>query len=87
MSVNANETVPSPKILASQNPATHVLIALALQAGGLVIAVTVAGIDDSVANLILIMMVGLLLLFMIMNSAKFTGIVNVLTNAETAATA
>lgn len=85
MSVNANEGVTSPKVLSSANPATHVLIALLLQAGGLVIAVTVAGIDDAVANLIIIIMVGLLLLFMIMNASKFSGMVNILTNAETGA--
>lgn len=82
MSVSANEGVSSPPILSSANPATHVLLALGLQVGGLVIAVTVAGIDDSVANLMLLLMVGLLLLFMIMNADKFKGIVNILTNAE-----
>ena len=81
MSVNT-EGVSVPAPFQSTNPATHVLIALALQTGGLVIAVTVAGIDDSVANLMILMMVGLLLLFMIMNANKFSGIINILTNAE-----
>jgi len=78
--------VSTPKIFSSANPATHVLLALLLQAGGLVIVVTIAGIDDTVANMMLLMMVGLLLLFMIMNYSKFDSIVNILTNAETGAT-
>jgi hypothetical protein len=82
VSDNANEGVTSPAILSSANPATRVLIALGVQTGGLVIAVMIAGLDDSVANLMLIMMVGLLLLFMIMNASKFSGIMNILTNAE-----
>lgn len=66
----------------AENPATHVLLALLLQAGGLVIVITLAGIDDTVANLMLLLMVGLLLLFMIMNAQKFTGIIDTLTNVE-----
>ena len=81
----ANSGVTTPKIFQSANPATHVLIALLLQAAGIVIAVTVAGLSDTTANLILIAMVGLLLLFMIMNADKFAGITNILTNAETGA--
>lgn len=81
MSVNANE----PQIVKSQNPATHVLLALLLQTGGLIVAVTIAGIDDTVANLILLIMISLLILFMIMNASQFSGIVNILTNAETGA--
>jgi hypothetical protein len=69
-------------ISASQNPATHVLLALAVQAGGLVIATTIAGLDDNVGNLMVLLMVGILLLFMIMNAERFTGIVNSLTNIE-----
>jgi hypothetical protein len=69
-------------ISASQNPATHVLLALAVQTGGLVIATTIAGLDDNVGNLMVLLMVGILLLFMIMNAERFTGIVNSLTNIE-----
>lgn len=82
----SNDGVSVPSIFGSANPATHVLLAVALQAGGLVIAVTVAGISDDAATFILFLMVGLLLLFMIMNADKFSGIVNILTNAETGAT-
>ncbi len=77
-----SDTSTKNSILKSHNPATHVLLALLVQTGGLVIAVTVAGIDDSIANLMILLMVGLLLLFMIMNAQAFTGITNMLTNIE-----
>jgi hypothetical protein len=86
MANQANAGVITPKIFHSSNPATHVLLALMLQTGGLVIAVVIAGLDDSVANLMVLLMVGLLLLFMIMNADKFAGITNILTNAEQGAT-
>jgi hypothetical protein len=74
--------VPAPKILSSTNPATHVLLAMIVQTGGIVIATVIAGVDDTVANLMILLMVGLLLLFMIMNYQKFAGIVDMLTNVE-----
>lgn len=82
MATLANAGVTTPKVFNSANPATHVLLALMLQTGGLVIAVIIAGLDETVANLMLLFMVGLLLLFMIMNADKFAGMVNILTNAE-----
>jgi hypothetical protein len=74
--------VSTPKIFSSANPATHVLLSLMLQTGGLVIVTTLAGLDDTVGNMMVLLMVGLLLLFMIMNADKFNGIVTMLTNVE-----
>lgn len=71
-----------PKVFSSANPATHVLLSLTLQTGGLIIVTTIAGMSDSLGNMMIFLMLALLLLFMIMNWDKFNGIVTMLTNVE-----
>jgi len=66
----------------TENPATHVLLALLVEVGGLFVVITLAGLDDSIANVMLVFMVGLLLLFMVMNASKFQDMANVVLNAE-----
>lgn len=77
-----NNGVPVPKILKSANPATHVLLALILESGGLIIVTTIAGLSDDLGNLMIFLMLALLLLFTIMNAGKFAGIMDIATNVE-----
>lgn len=74
--------VPVPKILGSSNPATHVLLALTVQIGGLIVVTILAGLNDSAGNMLIFLMLALILLFAIMNANKFSGISNIITNAE-----
>jgi len=77
-----NGGVPTPAIFSSKNSSTHVLLALIVQFGGVAVATILAGLSDDVADLMIFLMIGILLLFMIMNASKFQGITNILTNAE-----
>lgn len=58
------------------------LLAILVEAMGIVVVVTVAGISDSVANLLLLFSVGLWLLFLVMNADTVASFGNILTNIE-----
>jgi hypothetical protein len=75
-------TKPGP----TTTQAHDVLLALLIEATGIVIVVTVAGISDSVANLMLVFAIGLWLVFLVMNAETVAGFTSKLTNIESGAT-
>lgn len=84
---------PSPsKSNSESNKATKlttnahgVLLALLVEAGGIVVVVTVAGLSDSVANLLILFSAGLWLLYLVMNADQVAGFADALTNIESGA--
>lgn len=74
--------VTPPKIISSANPATHVILAMTVQIGGLLIVTMIAGMSEGAGNTMILLMLALFLLFAIMNVDKFKGIVDILTNVE-----
>jgi hypothetical protein len=71
--------------MASENPATAAILSLLVEAGGLVVIVTLAGMNDSIANLMLIFIFGLLLLLMIQNLSSVQSISGKVLNLEAGA--
>lgn len=65
--------------------ASEVLLALLVESAGLVIVVGAAGISDGIANMMLVFMVGLWLLFLIMHQSGVQTLSNSLTGIEKAA--
>lgn len=66
------------------NNASDVLLALLVEAGGLVIVTVVAGINDQVANLMLLFIAGIWLLWMINHTGEVTKLSTILSNIEKA---
>lgn len=73
----------SPNKMTSQ--AHDALLAILIEATGIVIVVSVAGISDSVANLMLLFAVALWLLYLVMNADTVAKFSQVLTNIESGA--
>ena len=65
--------------------ATSALLALLVEIGGLIVVIMIAGMSDSIGNLMLIIMFGILLLFMVMNYQEVGDITAKLLNLEGAA--
>jgi UPF0716 family protein affecting phage T7 exclusion len=62
--------------------AAETLLAMLIEVAGIVIVVTVAGISDKLANLMLVFAIGLWLLFLIMHTEDVTKFSDVLSNIE-----
>jgi len=90
-SVNPNTQIPLPAESPSTGAGTGIssphaaILALLVEAGVLAIVIMIAGVNDDLANLILIFMGGLLLLFIIMHSSQVSELVSNLTTKELAA--
>lgn len=61
------------------------IVAVFIEMAGLAIVILIAGVNDEIANLMLIFMVGLLLLMIIMHSSQVSSLFGTLTNKEQAA--
>lgn len=66
------------------NP-SNIILAIILETGGLAIAVAVAGISDAMANLMLLLVVGIGLLWLMNNYTAFNGTLQAISNIERAA--
>lgn len=64
--------------------AGDVLLATLVEIGGLAVVVTVAGIDEDIATILLYAMMGIFLLWMVMHPSQVQGISNIFTNAQKA---
>lgn len=62
------------------------LLAILIEATGIVIVVTVAGVSEPVANLLLVFSIGLWLLYLVMNADTVAAWTYKLTNIESGAT-
>jgi hypothetical protein len=70
---------------AQMTQAADILLALFVEVGGLVVVTIVAGISDQVANLMIVFVVGIAILWAILHYSELTGLINMLNNAEKAA--
>lgn len=73
---------PDEKTTSSANEA---LLALGIEAVGIIIVVTVAGINDSLATMLLVFSVGLWVLYLVMNSDTVSTFTTKITNIEAGA--
>lgn len=64
--------------------AGDILLAMILEIGGLAIVTAVAGISDGMANLMLLLVFGIFMLWLINNTTKLSGFMNSITNVEKA---
>jgi hypothetical protein len=65
--------------------AVDALLAVIVQTGGIAIVVIIAGFNDTVANLMIVFIVGLWILFLVMHPDIVGKYSNVLTNIQTGA--
>lgn len=70
--------------MASKASPPDVLLALLVEVGGLAIVTAVAGISDPMANIMLLFILGVALLWMVTHAAQLNGIFNMLGNIEKA---
>lgn len=67
------------------NAAADALLAMLIEIGGLVVVTVVAGISDSIANLMIIFIIGIAILWAVTHYAQLSGLITALNNAEKAA--
>jgi hypothetical protein len=68
--------------MATKEKAADILLALLVEVGGLVVITAVAGISDEVANLMMVFVVGVGILWMIQHTAELGKLTGYLANAE-----
>jgi len=68
----------------SKNNPSDILLALLVEVGGLAIVTAVAGISDGMANIMLITIIGIAMLWAFTHTAEMNALVNVLGNIEKA---
>jgi hypothetical protein len=70
---------------ASTGQSADILLALILEIGGLGIMTAVAGISDQMANLMVLLILGVFMLWLMNNYSKLSGLMTSITNVEKAA--
>jgi hypothetical protein len=68
----------------STTQTSDILLGMMIEVGGLAIIVAVAGISDGVANIMIIFVLGVGLLWAMTHTAQLSGLINALNNAEKA---
>lgn len=73
---------PNESTQAGLTQASHILLAIVLEVGGLAIVTAVAGISDGMANIMLVLMIGLVLLWMVTHASEVAALQNLALNIE-----
>lgn len=58
------------------------ILALALELGGLAIVIAVAGISEGMETLMMVFVIGVALLWLLLNYSHFNGLLNSISNVE-----
>lgn len=66
----------------SKSNPSDILLALVVEVGGLAIVTAVAGISDGMANIMLIMVIGIAMLWMFTHQADLNALSNLIGNIE-----
>ncbi len=80
--LNPKSNSNSKKTTKLTTNAHGVLLAILIETAGIVVVVTVAGIDESIANMMLILAIGMWLLYLVMNADTVATYSQKLTNIE-----